>query len=85
MTHILAQMKEKDGEIFEAANILQELQVETYGSMEKREKVCLHRFCCGILLYIYPLLGRTHPWTNEIMFGQKRLYSHTNHFQESQC
>jgi len=33
-------MKESEGEIFEAANILQELQVETYGSMEKREKVC---------------------------------------------
>lgn len=39
LTHILAQMKEKDGEVTEAANILQELQVETYGSMEKREKV----------------------------------------------
>nr|CAG4648615.1 EOG090X04UV [Polyphemus pediculus] len=39
LTHILAQMKEKDGEITEAANILQELQVETYGSMERREKV----------------------------------------------
>lgn len=39
LTHILAQMKESEGEIFEAANILQELQVETYGSMEKREKV----------------------------------------------
>lgn len=32
-------MKEKDGEVTEAANILQELQVETYGSMERREKV----------------------------------------------
>nr|SVE75708.1 EOG090X04UV [Daphnia hispanica] len=39
LTHILAQMKEKDGEVTEAADILQELQVETYGSMEKREKV----------------------------------------------
>ena len=35
----LAQIKESDGEITEAANILQELQVETYGSMERREKV----------------------------------------------
>lgn len=41
LTHILAQMKEKDGEVTEAANILQELQVETYGSMEKREKVII--------------------------------------------
>jgi 26S proteasome regulatory subunit N5 len=32
-------MKETEGEVAEAANILQELQVETYGSMEKREKV----------------------------------------------
>ncbi|XP_032789586.2 26S proteasome non-ATPase regulatory subunit 12 [Daphnia magna] len=39
LTHILAQMKENEGEVTEAADILQELQVETYGSMEKREKV----------------------------------------------
>nr|SVE73510.1 EOG090X04UV [Daphnia atkinsoni] len=39
LTHILAQMKENDGDVTEAADILQELQVETYGSMEKREKV----------------------------------------------
>lgn len=39
LTHILSQIKEADGEITEAANILQELQVETYGSMERREKV----------------------------------------------
>jgi 26S proteasome regulatory subunit N5 len=32
-------MKEEEGNITEAANIIQELQVETYGSMEKREKV----------------------------------------------
>ncbi|KAJ3369448.1 26S proteasome non-ATPase regulatory subunit 12 [Kappamyces sp. JEL0680] len=30
--------KEKEGKIVEAAELLQELQVETYGSMEKREK-----------------------------------------------
>lgn len=39
ITRKLANMKEADGDISEAANILQELQVETYGSMEKREKV----------------------------------------------
>ncbi|XP_054284461.1 26S proteasome non-ATPase regulatory subunit 12-like [Macrosteles quadrilineatus] len=39
LTHKLAQMKEEEGNITEAANIIEELQVETYGSMEKREKV----------------------------------------------
>lgn len=31
-------MKEKEGKVVEAADILQELQVETFGSMERREK-----------------------------------------------
>nr|CAG4643901.1 EOG090X04UV [Lepidurus arcticus] len=35
----LAEIKEAEGDINEAANIMQELQVETFGSMEKREKV----------------------------------------------
>jgi 26S proteasome regulatory subunit N5 len=39
LTKELAKMKEEEGNIIEAANILQDLQVETYGSMEKREKV----------------------------------------------
>lgn len=39
LTHKLAQIREEEGDITEAANIIQELQVETYGSMEKREKV----------------------------------------------
>ncbi|CAH1793593.1 unnamed protein product [Owenia fusiformis] len=39
LTRILAKIKEDAGEIEEAANVLQELQVETYGSMEKKEKV----------------------------------------------
>ena len=39
LTRILCTLKEEDGNISEAANILQELQVETYGSMEKNEKV----------------------------------------------
>jgi len=39
LTLKLARMKEAKGDIVEAANILQELQVETYGSMEKKEKV----------------------------------------------
>ncbi len=31
--------KEDENDILEAANILQEVQVETYGSMDKREKL----------------------------------------------
>lgn len=42
LTHKLAVIKEKKGDIAGAATIMQELQVETYGSMEKREKV--HNF-----------------------------------------
>lgn len=39
LTHKLSLIKEAEGDITEAANILQELQVETFGSMDKREKV----------------------------------------------
>ncbi|XP_013402440.1 26S proteasome non-ATPase regulatory subunit 12-like [Lingula anatina] len=39
LTRTLAKIKEDEGNITEAASILQELQVETFGSMEKREKV----------------------------------------------
>lgn len=39
LTRTLAKIKEDAGKIAEAADILQELQVETYGSMEKKEKV----------------------------------------------
>ncbi|KAM7297567.1 26S proteasome non-ATPase regulatory subunit 12 [Ixodes scapularis] len=39
LTHKLAQMKEAEGNVAEAATIMQELQVETFGSMDKREKV----------------------------------------------
>lgn len=39
LTHKLAKIREDEGDITEAANIIQELQVETYGSMDKREKV----------------------------------------------
>ncbi|CAL8141397.1 unnamed protein product [Orchesella dallaii] len=41
LTHRFAKMKEEEGDITTAATILQELQVETYGSMEKIEKVGL--------------------------------------------
>lgn len=49
LTHKLAKMKEEEGNITEAANIIQELQVETYGSMEKREKVKRCHFCLHVL------------------------------------
>eukprot|EP01097_Dermamoeba_algensis_P004074 TRINITY_DN2720_c0_g1_i1.p1 TRINITY_DN2720_c0_g1~~TRINITY_DN2720_c0_g1_i1.p1 ORF type:complete len:445 (-),score=132.89 TRINITY_DN2720_c0_g1_i1:193-1527(-) len=39
LTRKLAKMKEGEGKIKEAADILQEVQVETYGAMEKREKL----------------------------------------------
>ncbi|KAK7113343.1 26S proteasome non-ATPase regulatory subunit 12-like [Littorina saxatilis] len=39
LTRTLAKIKEDAGKITEAADILQELQVETFGSMEKKEKV----------------------------------------------
>jgi 26S proteasome regulatory subunit N5 len=39
LTMELARIKEADGDIDSAATILQELQVETFGSMEREEKV----------------------------------------------
>lgn len=41
LTHKLAQMRESEGKIDEAATLMQELQVESLGSMEKKEKVRL--------------------------------------------
>eukprot|EP01102_Stenamoeba_stenopodia_P002677 TRINITY_DN12536_c0_g1_i1.p1 TRINITY_DN12536_c0_g1~~TRINITY_DN12536_c0_g1_i1.p1 ORF type:complete len:445 (+),score=132.92 TRINITY_DN12536_c0_g1_i1:192-1526(+) len=38
LTKILATLQENQGKISEAAEILQEIQVETYGTMDKREK-----------------------------------------------
>lgn len=39
LTKILADIKEADGDVTGAAAVMEELQVETYGSMDKREKV----------------------------------------------
>jgi len=39
LTRMLAKIREDEGKIAEAADILQRLQVETFGSMERREKV----------------------------------------------
>ena len=38
LTRMLSKIREDEGKIAEAAEILQELQVETFGSMDKREK-----------------------------------------------
>lgn len=38
LTAMLANMKEAEGNTEEAANLLQEVQVESYGAMERREK-----------------------------------------------
>ncbi|XP_020367063.1 26S proteasome non-ATPase regulatory subunit 12 [Rhincodon typus] len=56
LTKHLAMIKEEAGELKEAAAILQELQVETYGSMEKKEKVEFileqMRLCLAVKDYI---------------------------------
>ena len=39
LTRTLSQMQEKDGKFKEAAKTLQEVAVETYGTMENKEKV----------------------------------------------
>lgn len=38
-TKLFAEMKEEDGHIDEATETIQEVQIETYGSMEKKEKL----------------------------------------------
>lgn len=59
LTHKLSLMKEKEGDISEAATILQELQVETFGSMDRKEKVKKERkkvgFVVRYILLIYYL------------------------------
>lgn len=56
LTYKLAKMREEEGDIALAGTILQELQVETYGSMERREKVELileqMRYCLAKNDYI---------------------------------
>lgn len=56
LTHILAKLREEENNVSEAAKIIQELQVETYGSMDKREKVELileqMRLCLAIKDYV---------------------------------
>lgn len=68
LTKVLTTLKELDGDISGAATIMEELQVETYRSMEKREKV---NFCYELnilminLYYICPQV--------ELILKQMRL------------
>lgn len=39
ITRLLAAIRESEGKLAEAAGLMQELQVETFGSMEKRERI----------------------------------------------
>jgi 26S proteasome regulatory subunit N5 len=39
LTRTLAEIREKEGKVAEAAELMHEVQVETYGSMDKEEKV----------------------------------------------
>lgn len=39
LTHKLSKIKEAEGKLEEAATVMQELQVETFGSMDRKEKV----------------------------------------------
>ncbi|XP_066603716.1 26S proteasome non-ATPase regulatory subunit 12 [Prorops nasuta] len=41
LTHRLAKLKEEEGDVTGAATVMLELQVETYGSMSRREKASL--------------------------------------------
>ena len=56
LTHRLSLIHEADDNVAEAAKIMQELQVETYGSMERKEKVELileqMRLCLATKDYI---------------------------------
>ena len=60
LTHRLAMIHEKDGNVTEAAKIMQELQVETYGSMERKEKVEMileqMRLCLAVQDFIRALI-----------------------------
>lgn len=56
LSYRLAQIHEKDGNYEEACKVMQETQVETLGSLDKKEKTCLIleqiRYCLAIKDYI---------------------------------
>lgn len=56
LTHRLSQIREGEGNIEEACKVMQDTQVETLGSMDKKEKTCLIleqiRLCLAVKDYI---------------------------------
>ncbi|KAI8376518.1 PCI domain-containing protein [Radiomyces spectabilis] len=65
ITRLLSKIREDQGKVNEAADILQELQVETFGSMERREKtdfileqmrLCLAKHDYDLKLRYYDLM-----------------------------
>lgn len=56
--------KENDNEINEAAKILQEVQVETYGSMDKREKI-------EFILYQMKIMVKKQDWVRLMIISKK--------------
>ncbi|KNE70860.1 hypothetical protein AMAG_14967 [Allomyces macrogynus ATCC 38327] len=64
LTRILAKMKEDEGDMAAAADILQELQVETFGSMDKREKT-------DFLLEQMRLCLARHDYTRTLIISRK--------------
>eukprot|EP00828_Plagiopyla_frontata_P017832 TRINITY_DN22_c0_g1_i2.p1 TRINITY_DN22_c0_g1~~TRINITY_DN22_c0_g1_i2.p1 ORF type:complete len:446 (+),score=71.10 TRINITY_DN22_c0_g1_i2:68-1405(+) len=49
---MLVQWKESDNDLLQAAKILQDIQVETYGSMDKREKISFILYQMKIMIKI---------------------------------
>jgi 26S proteasome regulatory subunit N5 len=64
LTHRLAKIKEEEGELQEAAKLMQDLQVETYGSMERKEKV-------ELILEIMRLCLVTHDYIRTQIISKK--------------
>ena len=57
----LSAIKEKNGDIQGACTTLNEIQVETYGSMERREKVSTHPIIHRWSQHSETSRGETHP------------------------
>ncbi|EGR29077.1 26S proteasome protein, macropain, putative [Ichthyophthirius multifiliis] len=61
---LLVKLKEDDNEINEAAKILQEVQVETYGSMDRREKL-------EFILYQMKIMIKKQDYVRLIIISKK--------------
>lgn len=51
LTALVVKKLESEGKVEEAANLILDLQVETYGSMEIKEKVCpgwIYKILCQL-------------------------------------